>query len=540
MRLTLRNILKTETFRDFKVLAGEGGLDRIVTSVSVMDAPDISNWLKGGEILMTTGYVLKDDTMQFINLIRSIEKANAAALFIKINRFINALPREVYETAESINFPLVFMPIQLAFTDVINPVLALLVNEQAKKLEISDRIHRSFTKLVLNGGNEMQIISTLSKIVGGDVAYLAAGGGEKYVSAVSEDFRKEMEEAGPETEFPQYKKYPVRIEKKNYGYVIFAKRGCEEEIDEYNDVAFEHAITVLELEIQKKISNLEIENRHKNEFVQDIILNNIKYPDEIKVKADLYNWSYQRGLTVVIVAIDGYKEKSRQSAGNTEIQALENTRQGIFSISQRVIQRDFKSAIFTSLSDRVIYLIELPENRTVNQFYGQISETAELIRDLIAGGNTGFTATIGVGDYVEKIMDAHVSYKNAQNAVKLNRQLYKSNRTGFYKDLGIYRLLDVICKTGEAKIFCKNSIGLLTEYDRKYGSELLKTLLCIKECNWNLKCAAEKMYVHYNTVKYRYKKIEEIVGLNLEDSEARFIISMSIKITRMANEESCT
>lgn len=41
------------------------------------------------------------------------------------------------------------------------------------------------------------------------------------------------------------------------------------------------------------------------------------------------------------------------------------------------------------------------------------------------------------------------------------------------------------------------------------------------------------MYIHYNTIKYRYRKIAEILDVDLEDIEERFIISMSIKLIRM-------
>lgn len=105
----------------------------------------------------------------------------------------------------------------------------------------------------------------------------------------------------------------------------------------------------------------------------------------------------------------------------------------------------------------------------------------------------------------------------------------------FYKDLGVYRLLEAIYNTSQAKEFYKLSIGKLIRYDEKRGTELFKTLVCIKECDWNLKNAAQKMYIHYNTIKYRYKKIEQILNIDLENSEERFIISISIKLINMSS-----
>ena len=58
--IRLRDILAMDIFRNFKIIAGKNGSDREVKTVSVMDAPDIYKWMKGGEFLITSGYVVKD------------------------------------------------------------------------------------------------------------------------------------------------------------------------------------------------------------------------------------------------------------------------------------------------------------------------------------------------------------------------------------------------------------------------------------------------------------------------------------------------
>lgn len=534
MELSLQDILGLGSFRDFRVLAGKNGLDRAVTSVSVMDAPDISDWLKGGEILMTTGYLMKNDTSQFVSLIRSIDRANAAALFIKIHRFIDSLPREVYETAEELNFPVVSMPIGLAFTDVINPVLSLLVNEQAKRLEISEKIHRSFTSLVLNGGTFDEIIATLGKIMEKDVAFLDTGSRTRYIAAVSDYFEADMKNETVESILSRYKSYPVRIDKKNYGYIIYSDRDSSGRMNEYNGIAVEHAGTVLKLEIQKRISNLEIENRHKNEFVQDILLDNFKNPEEIRTRAGLYGWSYGRGLNAVVVAVDDRKE-SGPAAGNTAgLRILEKLRESAFSLCKDVMKRSFGSVIHMNLSDEITFLAELPENTDTDGFYSLLSRAVHEMHNTVRE-KIGLEISAGVGDYVESVMQAHLSYREAKSALKLGRQIRRQGEASFYRDLGVYRLLGTIYRSSEARSFCNSSIGILREHDLQNGTDFLKTLVCIKECNWNLKSAAEKLFVHYNTIKYRYKKIESLLDVNLEDSEARFAVSMSIKLSRMVD-----
>lgn len=269
MGVTVKALLKTSDFNNFEVLTGRKGLNRIISSVSVMDAPDIHKWLKGGEILMTTGYIMKDDTSKFLDLIKNIKEANAAALFVKIKRFIDELPEEVLNSAEKLDFPVVLMPIHLAFTDVINPVLSKIINEQARKLQLSENIHHSFTNLVLSGGETEQIISTLGTILDRDVAYFDVAFKKRHLSAKTVEFENDILNKAFEYLVTKYKSYPVRIDNRIFGYLIYSDKASKYFTDEYDDIAVEHASTVLKLDIQKKMSNLEMEYRYKNEFVQE-------------------------------------------------------------------------------------------------------------------------------------------------------------------------------------------------------------------------------------------------------------------------------
>lgn len=50
--LTLREVLATPSFQETEVLAGSSGLDRVVSSVNVMENPDIIPWVKNRELLI--------------------------------------------------------------------------------------------------------------------------------------------------------------------------------------------------------------------------------------------------------------------------------------------------------------------------------------------------------------------------------------------------------------------------------------------------------------------------------------------------------
>lgn len=526
MPFSLKTMLKMPDFIDFFVLAGKNGLARTVTSVTVMDAPDISEWLKGGEILMTTGYIMRDNPLEFANLVEKIDQANAAAMFIKMERFIDSLPQEVYTVAEKLNFPIVSMPISFAFTDVITPVLTEIVNEQARSLRISENIHRSFTNLVLNGGKSDEIIHTLSNIINSSCAYIDLKHAHICIAAKSSGFEKDIQTRNIQYIISKYKNHPVRIGKKNYGYIIY--ESGSHSTRNYNSTAVQHAATVLKLSIQQKISNEEIENRHKTEFVRDLISGVFKNAEEIKSKSSLYDWNAENGVIVAILEIDHYEDKKDSTKKRYEIVSIKNLKEQIFEACIAKMNRNFDHMLTTPIRNSIIFLIS-PKNGDDTKTYEELLQSADSLRTMVRE-QCKVTITVGVGEYHASVLETPDSYAEATQSIKIGRKLHEHDSTVTYRKLGVYRLLGPIYNTPEAKEFCSMSLGALERYDKDHGADLLNTLICLKESNWNLKHTAEKLFIHYNTIKYRYKQIEKILNIDLEDSDNRFNISISIKL----------
>ena len=61
MGLSVREVLAAPCLARARVLAGASGLDRVVTRLNVMEVPDILPWVKPHELLLTTGYPVRDD-----------------------------------------------------------------------------------------------------------------------------------------------------------------------------------------------------------------------------------------------------------------------------------------------------------------------------------------------------------------------------------------------------------------------------------------------------------------------------------------------
>src|SRR4029453_12386837 len=89
---TVRELLDLAVMSGVTVAAGAGGLDREVLGANVMEVPDILPWVKPHELLLTTGYPLRDDAQRLVGLTADLADVGLSALAIKLHRYLDDLP----------------------------------------------------------------------------------------------------------------------------------------------------------------------------------------------------------------------------------------------------------------------------------------------------------------------------------------------------------------------------------------------------------------------------------------------------------------
>ena len=81
-------------------------------------------------------------------------------------------------------------------------------------------------------------------------------------------------------------------------------------------IAIEHASTIIKLEIQREISNDEIERKYRDNLVLDIIYNNINNQDELRERGKLFGWSFEGHVRAMIADVDHFKKNREKNAGS--------------------------------------------------------------------------------------------------------------------------------------------------------------------------------------------------------------------------------
>lgn len=129
-----------------KIVAGEGGLDKIISWVHVVENPEHTVWLKGGELLLISGINIKGDLNALLNLIKDINSRNLSGIVINIGPYIESIPQEVIDLGNLLNFPVFELPFQVKFIDVSQSICRAIfmnkIQQESMDIFVEDLIYR--------------------------------------------------------------------------------------------------------------------------------------------------------------------------------------------------------------------------------------------------------------------------------------------------------------------------------------------------------------------------------------------------------------
>lgn len=105
-----------------------------------------------------------------------------------------------------------------------------------------------------------------------------------------------------------------------------------------------------------------------------------------------------------------------------------------------------------------------------------------------------------------------------------------------YRDIMAKHIISEIGSSFPLHALCHHAAIRLHEHDIRSGTELLITLEKYLYSNRSIQKAGEILFIHRNTINYRLKKIEELTGLDLNDTENDLHLLLSCIVLRTLGE----
>jgi DNA-binding PucR family transcriptional regulator len=99
-----------------------------------------------------------------------------------------------------------------------------------------------------------------------------------------------------------------------------------------------------------------------------------------------------------------------------------------------------------------------------------------------------------------------------------------------FDSLGVYRMLSSVTDPAGIEAYMNQQLGPLIEYDRQHHASLVLTLARYFDSGCNYDEAAAALSVHRNTLKYRLKRIRDLLGQDPNDGSARLDLHLATTV----------
>ncbi|MGH3386173.1 MAG: PucR family transcriptional regulator [Nocardioidaceae bacterium] len=539
----MRDALTVPALTGARVLAGAAGLDRVVHRGNIMEVPDILPWVKPHELLLTTGYPLRNTPYGLPELVTELDDRQLSALGVKLHRYIDELPAAMLAEADRVGLPLLLLPDAIGFDDILNQVLTRVLNRQAAALERTWAVHDVLLSVVLEGGGLDELAGETARVLGtpvlvttadgrplaegGDAAELGEWRATRCFDA-SGRFRTEHEQRGIRADDGgpgQRAVVPIVAGRVDHGRLVALSR--DRVLDDGDVNVLERAATVAALVVTKQLAVTAVEGKYRGDFLRDVLAGRAGGRGRVVAHCVSLGWDIDRPLVVVVAELDPEADPPLRPELETALE-LRPAQERFAAGWQTAVRRRDPQAAVVGFTQEVVALLGVPA--------GGDPDTAvrEVVRQVAGDGGGGRRSfSTGVSRVVTSADALPEAYDQAVKAVQVGRRTNGRGSVAHFDGLGSFRLLSQITDAEELRRFVRETLGELAAEDDPEIADLRHTLQVLLDTNLNVAVAARELHFHYNTLRYRIGKLERVVGPFTTDPDVRLDLALALKVLQM-------
>lgn len=139
MPITCKDLLDMKVFENIKLVAGEEGLNNIISWPYIKQTESVASWIYGGELIFEVGTENVNMKEHLMELISECVRCKVAGVVILCgSEYIQDIPPYVMESAKRHRIPLFKMPYNIKLIDVTKEISNAIVLGEFKKRKISN------------------------------------------------------------------------------------------------------------------------------------------------------------------------------------------------------------------------------------------------------------------------------------------------------------------------------------------------------------------------------------------------------------------
>ena len=454
------------------VVAGSAGLDKPVTWLHVSELEDPTEFLEGGEFLLTTGLGVGELESSQRAYARRLAQHRLAGLGFGLGFGFAEVPRALVAEADKLGFPVVSVPYEVPFVAITKAAVSYLANEQLEQLERALAVHERLAAAVLEGRGVEALLAIVCNHLDCSLALVDEDG-----RVVGERHAKRRIGFDRAVEFPvvgHEEKATLRAARSNGDF------------GEYDRLVLHHGQTALAFELSRRRAVSAAELRLAGDLLDDL--------EEERLD------DREAGRRMAAFGLEPEREYAALLALPRDETPSERLREEVAG----ELEDGSVRYLSTAHPDRAAFLVEAASEDEILGLARHIVETNPHAR--VGVGRPARTAALG-----RSLLEARAALDASAGNV------------ASYQDLGSLELL-LSLPDAALEAFVDRVLGAASA-----NSWLVESLTALLDsgCRWS--DAAEQLGVHRHTLRYRMDRLREQTGRHPDDPSQRMELWLAVK-----------
>ncbi|MFD8817294.1 PucR family transcriptional regulator [Streptomyces sp. NPDC059627] len=502
------------------VRAGEDRLDVPVRWAHVSELADPVPYMEGGELLLITALKLDaEDPEAMRKYVKRLVGAGVVGLGFAVGVNYDEIPKALVDAAEHEGLPLLEVPRRTPFLAISKAVSAAIAADQYRAVTAGFAAQRELTRQALNAGPEGLLAALAAQVDGWAALYDASGA---VVATAPEWAGRRATRLTPEVERLRERPAPAssvvggpdnedRVELHSLGTGRRPRAalavGTASALGTAERYAVHSAIALLTLTTERSRSLHAAEQRVGAAVLRMLLAGQ---PDHARgVAGDLYGGLLDAPFRMIVADAGG-----ELLAGLTEAVESAAARSGeavlVVPEGERLV------VLAADGGAAVAACVEYAAAREVARATSEQAAAAEDDEPVI-----GLSAPSGP-------IAAAAAYKQAEQALSVARR--RGRILVEHEQLASGSVLPLLADDA-VKAFADGLLRALYEHDATGRGDLVASLRAWLSRHGQWDAAAADLGVHRHTLRYRMRRVEEILGRSLDDPDVRMELWLALKAT---------
>lgn len=490
MAIVIQDLLDKDIFERFTVVAGSQALNRPFESVSILETPDFENYIVEKALILTTFYPIQQDVSLMEKLLKTLATRATAGLIVKTHRYITALPENITALAESLSLPIITLDYDANLSILFNNILAEIQVRDYSTFAM-DESYADLLQEVYENPTTKTLIETVKKIP--DLDILIQNLENKTTYYTSDQIKDSYERLKQTKNLIQrldnmlyYSEDVIYDDHAIYRMVFLAKNDRRHII--HNTVKiFKLMIVVI---YQKKLENALRQNEFLLNFVSNLAPN---YSNEqFKQAAQRYAWRVDFPVVLLLFSL---KNKEKEAVSPHLIEYTRTVILHKFHLHAQEIR-------YTYLNNQLLFIVNTQPSLTMHAVVDTVYQTVQ-------NKFPSLNIKVGYSNRVDQANEIAKTYFRLSEAMAhmetkaLNISILSENQIHL---LNLLKNIDF----NSIKTYAQARLEPLLAYEKKNAVPLITTLHTYIESNFNAALTAQKLYIHYNTLRHRLTLLKDL------------------------------